>query len=98
MNFNIYSALVSHVVPSRGSTKAVQTKDRAPSLDFPTPPPAITETNGYSEQAPDEYLSLKVNSLYPTFTFIPLSASFVCHSPFTPLSLNPFTSAGVCRC
>ncbi|KAK5880249.1 hypothetical protein CesoFtcFv8_023297 [Champsocephalus esox] len=48
--------------PSRGSTKAVQTKDRAPSLDFPSPPPAITDTNGYSEQAPDEYLSLKVET------------------------------------
>ncbi|XP_033932025.1 lebercilin isoform X2 [Pseudochaenichthys georgianus] len=50
---------VERKIPSRGSTKAVQTKDRAPSLDFPTPPPAITDTNGYSEQAPDEYLSLK---------------------------------------
>ncbi|KAL3052590.1 hypothetical protein OYC64_005184 [Pagothenia borchgrevinki] len=46
-------------IPSRSSTKAVQTKDRAPSLDFPTPPPAITDANEYSEQAPDEYLSLK---------------------------------------
>ncbi|KAK5853041.1 hypothetical protein PBY51_006863 [Eleginops maclovinus] len=46
-------------IPSRSSTKAVQTKDRAPSLDFPTPPPAITDANEYSEQVPDEYLSLK---------------------------------------
>ncbi|KAF3849802.1 hypothetical protein F7725_019521 [Dissostichus mawsoni] len=46
-------------IPSRSSTKAVQTKDRAPSLDFPTPPPAITDANEFSEQAPDEYLSLK---------------------------------------
>ncbi|KAM4522595.1 lebercilin [Odontesthes bonariensis] len=43
----------------RKSTKAVQTEDRAASLDFPTPPPAITETSEFSEQAPDEYLSLK---------------------------------------
>ncbi|XP_042359429.1 lebercilin isoform X2 [Plectropomus leopardus] len=46
-------------VPSRSSAKAVQTKDRASSLDFPTPPPAISDNNEYSEQAPDEYLSLK---------------------------------------
>ncbi|XP_034383620.1 lebercilin [Cyclopterus lumpus] len=46
-------------VPSRSSTKAVQTKDRASSLDFPTPPPAISDANECSEQAPDEYLSLK---------------------------------------
>uniref|UniRef100_A0A8C3A6A9 Lebercilin LCA5 n=1 Tax=Cyclopterus lumpus TaxID=8103 RepID=A0A8C3A6A9_CYCLU len=47
------------------STKAVQTKDRASSLDFPTPPPAISDANECSEQAPDEYLSLKVESLHP---------------------------------
>ncbi|XP_039981168.1 lebercilin isoform X2 [Xiphias gladius] len=46
-------------VPSRNSTKAVQTEDRVSSLDFPTPPPAITDANDYSEQGPDEYLSLK---------------------------------------
>ncbi|XP_056260855.1 lebercilin isoform X2 [Seriola aureovittata] len=46
-------------VPSRNSTKAVQTEDGASSLDFPTPPPAITDANDYSEQGPDEYLSLK---------------------------------------
>ncbi|XP_068580800.1 lebercilin isoform X2 [Cebidichthys violaceus] len=46
-------------VPSRSSTKAVQTKDRASSLDFPTPPPAIIDANECSEQAPDEYISLK---------------------------------------
>ncbi|XP_041660620.1 lebercilin [Cheilinus undulatus] len=45
--------------PSRNSGKAVQTKDRLSSLGFPTPPPAVTDTNEYSEQAPDEYLSLK---------------------------------------
>ncbi|CAK6962241.1 lebercilin [Scomber scombrus] len=46
-------------IPSRNSSKAVQTEDRTCSLDFPTPPPAITDANEYSEQAPDEYLSLK---------------------------------------
>ncbi|XP_073348378.1 lebercilin [Pagrus major] len=46
-------------VPSRNSSKAVQTTDRLSSLDFPTPPPAITDANEYSEQAPDDYLSLK---------------------------------------
>nr|XP_046229420.1 lebercilin isoform X2 [Scatophagus argus] len=45
--------------PSRNSSKAAQTKDRLSSLDFPTPPPAITDATQYSEQAPDEYLSLK---------------------------------------
>ncbi|XP_041832741.1 lebercilin [Melanotaenia boesemani] len=46
-------------VPSRSSTKAVQTEYRASSLDFPTPPPAISDTSEYSEQVPDEYFSLK---------------------------------------
>ncbi|XP_028996326.1 lebercilin [Betta splendens] len=46
-------------VSSRNSTKAVQTEDRTSSLDFPTPPPAITDANEYSEQPSDEYLSLK---------------------------------------
>ncbi|KAM4633646.1 lebercilin [Polymixia lowei] len=46
-------------VPSRSSTKAVQTEDRMFSLDFPTPPPAITDGNEDSEQAPNGYLSLK---------------------------------------
>uniref|UniRef100_A0A1A8KYJ1 Leber congenital amaurosis 5 n=1 Tax=Nothobranchius pienaari TaxID=704102 RepID=A0A1A8KYJ1_9TELE len=45
--------------PSRNSTKAVQTEDRASSLDFPTPPPGISEVHELSEQAPNEYLSLK---------------------------------------
>ncbi|XP_036942559.1 lebercilin isoform X2 [Acanthopagrus latus] len=44
---------------SRNSAKTALTTDRPSSLDFPTPPPAITDANGYSEQAPDEYLSLK---------------------------------------
>ncbi|XP_037607559.1 lebercilin isoform X1 [Sebastes umbrosus] len=46
-------------VPSRSSTKAVQTKDRASSLDFPSPPPTVTDASECSEQAPDGYLSLK---------------------------------------
>ncbi|TKS76054.1 Lebercilin Leber congenital amaurosis 5 protein [Collichthys lucidus] len=46
-------------VPSRSSSKAVPTKDGMSSLDFPTPPPAISDANKHSEQAPDEYLSLK---------------------------------------
>uniref|UniRef100_A0A8C9XZN4 Lebercilin LCA5 n=1 Tax=Sander lucioperca TaxID=283035 RepID=A0A8C9XZN4_SANLU len=50
------------------STKAVQTQDRTSSVDFPTPPPAITDANEYIEHAPDEYLSLKVKSLHFTPT------------------------------
>ncbi|KAK2856302.1 hypothetical protein Q5P01_005037 [Channa striata] len=46
-------------VPSRNSTKAVQTEDRMSSLDFPTPPPAITDAPEYNEQSADEYLSLR---------------------------------------
>ncbi|KAM7395498.1 hypothetical protein PAMA_006988 [Pampus argenteus] len=46
-------------IPSRNSSKAVQTDNGTCSLDFPTPPPAITDMNECSEQAPDEYLSLK---------------------------------------
>ncbi|XP_060947711.1 lebercilin [Limanda limanda] len=46
-------------VPSRSSSKAVQTQHMVSSLGFPTPPPAITDANDYSEQGPDEYLSLK---------------------------------------
>ena len=66
----IYNLLLFPTVSSRNSDKAVQTKDRTSSLDFPTPPPAITDANEYSEQSPDEYLSLKVEksdstSLYP---------------------------------
>ncbi|KAF7659218.1 hypothetical protein LDENG_00001360 [Lucifuga dentata] len=48
-----------HTVPSRNSTKAIQTEDGMLSLDFPTPPPAITDGNEHSEQAPNGYLSLK---------------------------------------
>lgn len=41
-------------------------------MDFPTPPPAVTNANEFSEQAPDGYLSLKVcrsgcASFYPNF-------------------------------
>ncbi|XP_017562871.2 lebercilin isoform X1 [Pygocentrus nattereri] len=47
--------------PLRNSSKAVQTEERAASLDFPSPPPAITDG---SELPPDDhaddYLSLKV--------------------------------------
>ncbi|KAG7508648.1 hypothetical protein JOB18_020073 [Solea senegalensis] len=46
-------------VNSRDTTKAVQTEYRASSLDFPTPPPAITDAGDYKEHGPDEYLSLK---------------------------------------
>ncbi|XP_029966541.1 lebercilin [Salarias fasciatus] len=46
-------------VPSRSSSKAVQTEGRASSLDFPTPPPAISDVHESCEQPPDEYLSLK---------------------------------------
>ncbi|XP_060908172.1 lebercilin isoform X4 [Labrus mixtus] len=45
--------------PSRNSSKAVQAKDRLSSLDFPTPPPAFTDANECSEQAPDDYISLR---------------------------------------
>ncbi|KAL6483081.1 hypothetical protein MHYP_G00079530 [Metynnis hypsauchen] len=47
--------------PLRNSSKAVQTEERTASLDFPSPPPAITDG---SELPPDDhaddYLSLKV--------------------------------------
>ncbi|XP_069014404.1 lebercilin [Embiotoca jacksoni] len=47
-------------VPSRNSTKAVQTEGRRSSLDFPTPPPAVADGNECSERAnTDGYLSLK---------------------------------------
>uniref|UniRef100_A0A087XX85 Lebercilin LCA5 n=1 Tax=Poecilia formosa TaxID=48698 RepID=A0A087XX85_POEFO len=41
------------------STKAVQTEDRTSSQDFPSPPPAINDTNEYGGQSAGEYLSLK---------------------------------------
>lgn len=40
------------------STKAVQTEDRTSSLDFPSPPPALTNGLPPDDQA-DDYLSLK---------------------------------------
>ncbi|KAG5277153.1 hypothetical protein AALO_G00114140 [Alosa alosa] len=46
-------------VPSRSNSKAVQTDDRALSLDFPSPPPAITDGNELPEHRTDDYLSLK---------------------------------------
>ncbi|XP_071019663.1 lebercilin [Oncorhynchus clarkii lewisi] len=46
--------------PSMSSSKAVQTVNENLSLDFPSPPPAVTEGNyHYNDQAPDDYLSLK---------------------------------------
>nr|XP_017209224.2 lebercilin isoform X3 [Danio rerio] len=41
------------------STKAVQTEDRTSSLDFPSPPPALTNNLPPDDQT-DDYLSLKV--------------------------------------
>ncbi|XP_041951444.1 lebercilin isoform X4 [Alosa sapidissima] len=46
-------------MPSRSNSKAVQTDDRALSLDFPSPPPAITDGNELPEHRTDDYLSLK---------------------------------------
>uniref|UniRef100_A0A674BF60 Lebercilin LCA5 n=1 Tax=Salmo trutta TaxID=8032 RepID=A0A674BF60_SALTR len=46
--------------PSKSSSKAVQTGNENLSLDFPSPPPAVTDGNyHYNDQAPDDYLSLK---------------------------------------
>ncbi|XP_036446668.1 lebercilin isoform X2 [Colossoma macropomum] len=47
--------------PIRNSSKAVQTEERTASLDFPSPPPAITDGSELppDDQA-DDYLSLKV--------------------------------------
>ncbi|XP_072553179.1 lebercilin isoform X2 [Salminus brasiliensis] len=43
------------------NSKAVQTEDRALSLDFPSPPPAITDGNEFpTDDQVDDYLSLKV--------------------------------------
>ncbi|XP_062407025.1 lebercilin [Sardina pilchardus] len=47
--------------PSRSNSKAVQTEDRALSLDFPSPPPAITDGNELLEHRTDDYLSLKIH-------------------------------------
>lgn len=86
-NSIIYNLLFfPHIASSRNSTKAVQTKDRISSLDFPTPPPAVTNANEFSEQAPDEYLSLKVQrsdsaSLYPNVHIS--SSSIVTYSTFS---------------
>lgn len=66
----------SHTVPSRNSTKAVQTEGEMFCLDFPTPPPAIDDGNEYSKQAPDDYLSLKVKvHLHFTFSTTHISAT-----------------------
>ncbi|XP_031438040.1 lebercilin isoform X2 [Clupea harengus] len=54
-------------VPSRSSSKAVQTVDRTISLDFPSPPPAITDGSEFTEHGADDYLSLKIHQpLEPT--------------------------------
>ncbi|XP_048841849.1 lebercilin isoform X2 [Brienomyrus brachyistius] len=45
--------------PPTSATKEVQTEDRMFSLEFPTPPPAITDRNEPPQR--DEYLSLKAN-------------------------------------
>lgn len=66
---------LSPIVPSRNSAKTAQTTDRPSSLDFPTPPPAITDANGYSEQAPDEYLSLKVQRSNCTLLYLLIHTS-----------------------
>ncbi|XP_066556396.1 lebercilin isoform X2 [Amia ocellicauda] len=44
-------------VPSRNSTKSVQTDDNLLCIEFPTPPPAITD--GTEDSKEDDYLSLK---------------------------------------
>ncbi|KAL2082420.1 hypothetical protein ACEWY4_022238 [Coilia grayii] len=46
-------------VPSRSSSKAVQTEEKALSLDFPSPPPAITDGSDLTDHRSDDYLSLK---------------------------------------
>ncbi|XP_066529282.1 lebercilin isoform X2 [Hoplias malabaricus] len=47
--------------PIKNSSKAIQTEDRALSLDFPTPPPALTDGSEFpTDDQADNYLSLKV--------------------------------------
>ncbi|TNM95000.1 hypothetical protein fugu_017759 [Takifugu bimaculatus] len=46
-------------VSSRNSTKAAEPTRRTSTPDFPTPPPAVTDTSAFCEQSLDEYLSLK---------------------------------------
>lgn len=50
----------THLVSSRNSTKAAEPTRRTSTPDFPTPPPAVTDTSAFCEQSLDEYLSLKV--------------------------------------
>lgn len=52
--------LSTHLVSSRNSTKAAEPTRRTSTPDFPTPPPAVTDTSALCEQSLDEYLSLKV--------------------------------------
>ena len=75
-----YSDFISHLVPSRNSSKAVQTQDMVSSLGFPTPPPAIADAHDYSEQGPDEYLSLKAECLLLTSLTIHMSSFDTAHS------------------
>ena len=86
-----------HTAPSTNNDKAVQTEDRMSSLDFPTPPPAISDVYECSEQTPDEYLSLKVVHLFLFFCVCPSSftAHPCSHTLLVPLSLNHFLSTGV---
>lgn len=61
----------THLVSSRNSTKAAEPTRRTSTPDFPTPPPAVTDTSAFCEQSPDEYLSLKVwthSRLYEVYT------------------------------
>lgn len=51
----------THLASSRNSTKDLQNKDQISSLGFPTPPPAVADAGVFTEQAPDEYLSLQVH-------------------------------------
>ncbi|KAG7460829.1 hypothetical protein MATL_G00203060 [Megalops atlanticus] len=49
---------LSYESPPRTSSKGVQTEDRMPSVEFPTPPPAVTD--GPENAREDDYLSLKI--------------------------------------
>ncbi|XP_036405878.1 lebercilin isoform X2 [Megalops cyprinoides] len=49
---------LSYESPSSTSSKGVQTEDTTPSVEFPTPPPAVTDGPEYARE--DDYLSLKI--------------------------------------
>src|SRR4029434_2790834 len=55
-------------VPSGRSGKAVQKVGRTISLDFPSPPPAITDGSEFTEHGADDYLSLKARKHTQTYT------------------------------